>query len=336
MKRRQKKQKRNRTKQWIVWMLVLVMLGSGAYAYRESLSMMAFDVLLADQVEKTLAKSYAPLAGEEEKTQIVEVSNSPFSLLLLGVDQRDHEPARSDMLMYTVVRPKDSQALLISIPRDTYTDIIGKDKKDKINHAYAFGGEKMAKDTVENLLGNPVQYYAAVNFKGVRDAVDALGGIELPITKDIVNKQEEHEKFTVEANKPIYNGTEALNYVRYREDSDFQRTGRQQIFMSSLVNRMLSLEGVTNIPTLIDIMGDNFKTDIPPSLMIGVAKQMLTGDKPQFQSFTIMGEGTRINKVYYNLVNEEDLSHATKMIENWLDPDTTTEELLVPSMFTTE
>jgi LCP family protein required for cell wall assembly len=234
-------------------------------------------------------------------------------------------------MIYAVVRPEDAKVLLISIPRDTYTEIVGKGDEDKINHAYAFGGEKMAKDTVENFIGYPVDYYAAVNFQGVRDIVDALGGVELPITKDIVNKQADHEKFTIKANKPLYDGTEALNFVRYREDSDFNRTKRHQVFLNAMVNRMLKLNQVTKIPELINLMGDNFKTDLPPSQIIELSKKVLLGDaSPQISGFTIMGEGMRINGVYYDKANEEDVDFAKEMIDNWLNPDTEASDLILP------
>ncbi|MDU5946814.1 MAG: LCP family protein, partial [Paenibacillus macerans] len=231
----------------------VLIIGAGAYVFRKPLAIMAFDLFLSGQVEKQLQESYAPLGGETEPQQVAQEQGlEPFTMLLLGVDQRDKEPARSDTMIYAVVRPEEEKVLLISIPRDTYTEIVGKGSMDKINHAYAFGGEKMAKDTVENLLGYPADYYAAINFHGLREIVDALGGIELPITKDIVNKEKYHEKFTIKAGKPLYSGEEALNYVRYREDSDFERTKRHQVFLNAMVNRMLKLDQVTKIPELMN------------------------------------------------------------------------------------
>ncbi|ANS77339.1 transcriptional regulator [Paenibacillus yonginensis] len=312
-------------------LLVLIIAGGGAYVFREQLALAAFDLFLSGSVEKQLEKSYAPLESEAPTSIPVKIEKSaPFTALLLGVDQRDNEPARSDTIIYSVVRPEDSRVLLVSIPRDTYVNIIGKDKKDKINHAYAFGGEKMAKDTVQHFLGYPAEYYAAINFNGLKEVVDALGGVELPITKDIVNKQADHEKFTIKANQPIYGGVDALNYVRYREDSDFERTKRHQIFLNAFVNRVLNLNQVTKIPQLIDIMGKNFKTDMPPSMIIDLSKQLLTGEHPQMSSFTIMGEGRRIDNIFYDMVNEDDLAFAKQMIENWTNPDTSADELLLP------
>lgn len=329
--KRQSGKKKNRGKQAIIALVILLIAGAGAYIFRKPLAVMAFDLFLSGKVEQTLERSYSPLAGEEAKPVEQEQQTEPFSALLLGVDQRSNEAARSDTMIYAVVRPEDAKVLLVSIPRDTYTEIVGKDKEDKINHAYAFGGEKMAKDTVENFIGAPVDYYAAINFEGLREIVDALGGIELPITQTIVNKQADHEKFTIEAGKPLYDGQEALNFVRYREDGGYNRTMRHQVFLSAMVDRMLKLDQVTKIPELINMMGDNFKTDLPPNQIIGLSKQVLLGDaSPQISGFTITGTGMRLNGVYYDRANEEDVDFAKEMIDNWLNPDTETAQLITP------
>lgn len=322
--------KRNRGKVALIAFLIIVIVGAGAYTFRKSLAVMAFDLFLSGAVEEKLEKSYAPIEGEEQKSVAPEQKMKPFSILLLGVDQRNNEPARSDTMIYAVVRPEESKVLLVSIPRDTYTELVGRDKEDKINHAYAFGGEKMAKDTVENFLSSPVDYYAAINFDGLKQVVDALGGVELPITKDIVNKQKDHEKFTIKAGKPLYDGQEALNFVRYREDSDFNRTKRHQIFLNAIVNRMLKLNQVSKIPELMDMMGENFKTDMMPSYIIDLSKQVLLGDSPSINGFTIMGEGFRKNGIFYEAANEEDVQYAQEMIRSWSDAETESSQLLMP------
>lgn len=324
------KKKRSRLKGLLITLLVLIIVGAGAYTFRKPLALMAFDLFLSGQVEEKLEKSYSPIDGEKPKP-VAAKQTEPFTALLLGVDQRDNEPARSDTLIYAVVRPADSKVLLVSIPRDTYTEIVGRDRNDKINHAYAFGGAKMSKDTVANFLGYPADYYAAINFEGLREVVDELGGIELPIDKDIVNKHKDHEKFTIKAGKPLYDGQEALNFVRYREDSDFNRTKRHQIFLSALVDRMLKLDQIGKIPDLMNMLGENFKTDMTPSFIIDLSKQLLTNQAPQISGFTIMGEGMRKNGVYYIQANEEDLTFAEQLIENWSDPKTKTEDLLNPN-----
>lgn len=324
---------KKKSKIMIISAVVLVLIGAGAFTFRKSLAILAFDIFLSDQVEDTLKeKSYKPLEGDvtTPKAEPIAVQTKPFSVLLLGTDQRGDEAARSDTMIYSVIRPKESKILLVSIPRDTYTEIIGKDKKDKINHAFAFGGQQMAKDTTEALLDHSLDYYATVNFIALRDAVDALGGVELPIQKDIVNKGADHEKFTIKANQSIYNGTDALNYVRYREDSDFNRTKRQQVFLDQVAKKMMNLNQVTKIPQLLDIMGVNLQTNMQPKFIIDLGKQLLTGSEVEITSFTVMGESVRINGISYDLADEDDLGFAQDLIDNWMNSSTPTYQLLMP------
>ncbi|MDQ0193683.1 LCP family protein [Paenibacillus wynnii] len=316
-------------------LIVVLLIAAGAFLFRKPLTVLAFDLFLSDQVKATLEKeSYVPLVNENNsiKPEPIVYKNEPFSLMLLGTDQRDKETARSDTMIYAVVRPEDAKVLLISIPRDTYTEIIGHDdnKKDKITHAYAFGGQQMAKDTLEALLGHDIEYYATINFQGLKDVVDAIGGVPLPIKKDIVNKGKDHEKFTIIGGKSSYNGVDALNYVRYREDSDFNRTKRQQVFLDVAANKMLSFNQIGNISSLLDIMGENFKTDMQPSMIISLAKKIMGGKEMDISSFTVMGDGTRIDGVFYDIVNEEDLSNAKLLIDNWMNAGTPIDQLIEP------
>ncbi|PAD74083.1 LCP family protein [Paenibacillus campinasensis] len=312
-----------------ITLAVLLVAGATAWMFRTQLAVMAFDLFMAEEVENSLQRSYKPLEGSQAPDPVM-LQSKPFSVMLLGSDQRENEPARSDTMIYAVVRPKESKVLLISVPRDTYTDIIGRGSKDKITHAFAFGGHQMAKDTMEAFLDKRIDYYASINFQGLKDVVDAMGGVALPIGKDIVNKGRDHEKFTIEANKPIYNGEEALNYVRYREDSDFNRAKRQQVFLDVAAKRLRQPDQIGKVPELIEIMGDNFQTDMQPKFIIDLAKQMLTGGKVDMTSFTIMGDGMRIGGIYYNDPDLEDVREARALIDNWMNPDTKADQLLKP------
>jgi len=310
--------------------LLLVLAGVG-YANRGVLSAWGYEIFLSDKVEASFANSYQPLtdrpATPEPKVE------EPFSMLLMGVDARAKERGRSDTLIYTVVRPKDGNVLMVSIPRDTYADIVGKDKQDKITHAYAFGGPEMAVNSVEKLLDAKIDHYASINFQGFVKVVDTLGGIHLPIGKDIVNKGADHEKFTVKANKDSYSGVEALNYVRYREDAggDMARTNRNRVFIEELIHKASSLQQWNKIPEVLDIVGDNFLTDLPPASMSDLAKQFLqTGH--EIQSYTLKGEGQRMGKqnLWYFIADEDDLNAVRSTISTWLNPDTPVSQLTVP------
>lgn len=239
--RKLKIRKKVNKKKWISISLIILFIFAGTgYLFRKELSVLAFNILLKKDVETSLNESYKPVGNEDRNKQTAK--SEPFSLLLLGVDQRDKEPSRSDTVIYSVIRPKDNKILLVSIPRDSYTEIVGRDVESKINSAYAHGGEKMSIETVENLLKTKVDYYGTVNFNGVIDIVDAVGGVKLPITKVIENKNPIHEKLKIEPNKPIYYGQDALKYIRYREDSDFKRTERQRIFIRAMMDKVLEIK----------------------------------------------------------------------------------------------
>ncbi|UHA75386.1 LCP family protein [Paenibacillus sp. 481] len=319
---------KKRYKKWSIALVVLALIAGGAFIFRNQLAVFAFDMFFSDKVEETLNESYKPIEGKEE---VVRQITEPFSILLMGIDQRSKEVGRSDTMIYSVVRPQDNKVLLVSIPRDTYTEIIGKDYKTKINHAYAFGGAKMSIDTVENLLGQKVDHYATVNFEGLKDVVNALDGVKLPITEDIVNRDPNHEKFRIEGNKPIYDGQEALYYVRYREDSDMNRTMRHRIFLDALMNRAIELDKIGRLPELINIMGQNFTTDMRPKYMIDLAKTMLSkGSIPSISNYMLHGSGKMMSGGWYYLPLEEDMEYVQQLIANWMNPNTDVSQLMQP------
>ncbi|WP_246188067.1 LCP family protein [Paenibacillus tengchongensis] len=290
-----------------------------------------FDHVVAPTVAETLDQSYVSLDGNHTPDNDEAVSrdeNAPFSLLLLGTDQRKNENGLSDSIIYTVVRPKDDKALFVSIPRDSYAAIIGADKvkgarsETKINAAHSYGGPQMSVDTVENLLDAPIDYFATINFHGLVDVVDALGGVKLPITKVIENKNPAHEKLRIEPNKPIYSGEEALMYVRYREDSDFKRTERQRIFLKAVLDRMKNINNIMSIKDIMGIAGENFKTNMKADFMLDLAKLVIfENGTPEITSHMLQGTDKRTDQWYY-ILDEDDVQQTHDLIELWLNPDT--------------
>ena len=114
----------------------------------------------------------------DKRTKDLALSDQePFSILMLGVDERDGDKGRSDTMIVLTVNPQKKSVKMLSIPRDTRTEIVGHGTQDKINHAFAFGGAKMSMDTVENFLDIPIDYYMKINMEGFKDIVDAVGGV---------------------------------------------------------------------------------------------------------------------------------------------------------------
>jgi len=111
---------------------------------------------------------------------------APATILLLGIDKREAEndSGRADTIMLLHINPLEKRALLLSIPRDTLVDIPGHGK-DKINAAYAFGGEELMIKTVSEFLDAQINHYATIDFEGFVKLVDALGGVDIVIERPI-------------------------------------------------------------------------------------------------------------------------------------------------------
>lgn len=337
-KKESKKQSNRKKKIGLSILAFILVAGISSFVFRKELLMFGFDHVVAPTVEGTLKNSYVPLKDNNDK--ITDASTTldkspPFSLLLLGTDQRHNENGLSDSIIYTVVRPKDNKVLFVSIPRDSYTKIVGAENvkgarnNTKINAAHSYGGAQMSVDTVEELLDAPIDYYATINFNGLVEVVDALGGVELPITKLIENKNPAHEKLRVEPNKPIYSGKEALMYVRYREDSDFKRTERQRIFLKAVLERMKNISNIANINQIMGLASDNFKTNMRADFMLDLAKKVIfESGTPLITSHMLQGTDKRTDQWYY-ILDEEDVRDTHELIEVWLDPDTAASDLIL-------
>ncbi|MCM3785419.1 LCP family protein [Neobacillus mesonae] len=328
--RKKSKKKKKTKKPLIISFIVLLLLGSFAVIFHKELGWAALQLFVEKPVKTALDDSYEPLDQVTGPAVVEEKELEPFSMLLLGVDEREGDVGRSDTMIYAVFRPEEHRMLLLSIPRDSYVEIAGRGSRDKVNAAYAYGGTKMSVETVEQLLETDVDYYAKVNFNALVEVVDALGGVELPITKPIQNTYKYHIPLYIEANKPIYTGEDALNYVRYREDSDFKRTERQRIFLKAATERMLKIGNITRIPEILSIASSNMKTDMTSDFIMDLGKMLYDKEAvPQMTSYMLEGSGKSAGAWYY-MLDEDKLEYAQELVDNWMDASTTNDQLIDP------
>ena len=211
----------------------------------------------------TVAEMHEPIGRKISVMRDVEVifkKQDPFSVLLLGVDEREGDGGRSDTIVVMTVNPTVQSTKMVSIPRDTYTEIIGRNAKDKINHAYAFGGTAMAVASVESLLDIPIDYIATINMEGFESIVDAVGGIS------IVNELGFNvDNYTFPASEIQLDGETALVYVRMRHEDprgDFGRQDRQKKVIESVLRKGASLTGLMNYKSIFAALGDNVQTNM--------------------------------------------------------------------------
>lgn len=263
---------------------------------------------------------HEPIERKSEKRakEVTLQKKEPFSILMLGVDEREGDRGRSDTMILLTVNPNQNSTKMLSIPRDTYTEIIGKGKNDKINHAYAFGGPEMAMDTVENFLDIPVDYFMKINMEGFEEIVDAVGGITVNNNLDF-----EYGGDHFPVGEITLNGKEALNYSRMRKEDpngDFGRQQRQRMIIQGVIKKGASFNSITNFDSIFNALGNNVKTNISFSEMVDIQKNYKTASE-NIEHITISGTGTLMNNIYYLIVSDEEKNRVQTILKNHLELD---------------
>lgn len=243
-----------------------------------------FAAKLFAEAQSAVEDSYFSIERESEIN--VNPIEDTISVLIMGVDDtesRDLGSARTDALIYLTIDPKDHEINMVSIPRDTYTEIMDDgefSRRNKINSAYAVGEEKAVIETVENLLDVPVHYYATFNFDSFLEIIDALGGIEMdvPVTISEQNSDGQMGKIHLEEGYQTLNGEQALALARTRKiDNDVKRGERQQLIIQAIVKKALSIGSIPKLSDAIEAVGSNMRTDLRFSEMLNIAQSGLEG-----------------------------------------------------------
>ncbi|MFK4424578.1 LytR family transcriptional regulator [Bacillus sp. RC51] len=247
---------------WILGIIGVLVVAGGVYAYT-----------IYSNVSNTLNTVHKPLDRDksDKRDKKVDIAdNKPISILLMGVDQEDNGTGRSDSLMLFTLNPKTKSMKITSIPRDSYTEIVGKGKKDKINHAYAFGGIDMAVKTVENFLNVPVDHYIEVNMAGFRDIVDAVGGVDVNNDLEFTSRDQHFAKGNIHLN-----GETALKYTRMRYEDprgDFGRQMRQRQVIQAVIKKGASVSSLASYGDVLKAIEKNVKTSLTQDQMFDIQK----------------------------------------------------------------
>ena len=263
---------------------------------------------------------YVPLQDKksDKRKQAVDItSKEPFSALILGVDEREGDAGRSDTMIILTVNPTLQTTKMLSIPRDTYTDIVGTNSKDKINHAYAFGGIEMSMKTVEYLLDIPIDYVAQVNMESFQDIVDIVGGITVNNTLEF---DYEGEHFST--GELTLDGESALKYVRMRYDDpsgDFGRQNRQKQVIQGVLKNAISLNTVVNYQSIFETLEKNVKMNAMFDDLLDIRKNYAGSFKIIEQLYFSNGSGTMMNGIYYYILNEEELKEIQSTLKQHLE-----------------
>ncbi len=165
--------------------------------------------------------------------------------------------------------------------------LLGKVKKDKINHAYAFGGIDMSVKTVENFLDIPVDHYIEVNMEGFKDVVDAVGGVE--VNNDLAFSYEGSQFMKGDIH---LNGTEALRYSRMRYEDprgDFGRQMRQRQVIQAVIKKGANVSSLANYGSVLKSIEKNVKTSLTQEQMFDIQKDYKNAMKKYRRSSNCRG-----------------------------------------------
>ena len=277
----------------------------------------------------------------------VDLSEDVVNIALFGVDTRNVNTIKgnSDSIMILSIDTVHHSIKITSIMRDSLVPIEGYNPS-KINAAYAKGGPELAIKTLNQVFRLNIRDYATVNFSGMADIIDAVGGIEVDISEAERQDANKHIRWLSITsgikNDPIQkaglqtlNGTQAVSFARIRYVStgegvsnDYGRTDRQRYVMEQLFNKALSMSK-TKYPALIKTMLQYMETSLSYSDILNMAG-VLTGDIHFVQARISQGYAMNITQkdypssigsvVYYNLDYAADMLHA--FIYDDIHPDT--------------
>lgn len=234
--RKKKNKKRHYVRNTVLVLLALVIaIGScaGFYGYNSVQKLLnSFDT--AEQLRENEYISSSELYSDAEQ----------INILLVGTDAREaDEQSRSDTMMLVTLDKKNGEIKLTSFLRDSYVEIAGRKKKNKLNSAYFRGGIQGLVDTLELNFKVDIPYYILVDFEIFREIVDTLGGINV----DVTEKESYYTYHSGEVGVPVrieagenvlLNGEQALWYSRIRYlDSDFMRTQRQRKVITAIIDK---------------------------------------------------------------------------------------------------
>ncbi|MGY1831695.1 LCP family protein [Geodermatophilus sp. SYSU D01180] len=178
-----------------------------------------------------------------------QASAEPVTFLLVGSDTRATADAgiagggRSDAIMIARFSGDRQHAQLVSIPRDSWVDVPGHGM-DKINAAYAYGGPPLLIQTVEQLTEVRIDHYVAIDFEGIVEVTDALGGVDV-----IVAETTSHGPYTFPAGVNHLDGEQARWYLGQRyglEGGDFDRVRRQQQYLEAMFSQLFTSDTFTD------------------------------------------------------------------------------------------
>ncbi|MPQ44788.1 LytR family transcriptional regulator [Clostridium tarantellae] len=242
------------------------------------------------------------------------------NIALFGVDTTDGGVGRTDSIMILTIDKERKKLKISSIMRDSYVDINGH-KKDKLNHAYAFGGSELAIKTLNENFDLNIKNFVSVNFSTLPKIIDKLGGVELEITAEelkllnpLIDDMNRLNGTKVKHLNSVgiqqLNGTQAMAYsrIRYTSGGDYERTQRHRNVLNALMGKVQNISP-SKLPGLLNELLPMVETSLTSNKILKLGGDVLSLGNLKFEQdrFPRDGycEGKMINGVYYLTFNKD-------------------------------
>ncbi|WP_346877510.1 MULTISPECIES: LCP family protein [unclassified Clostridium] len=286
------------------------------------------------------------LGIKDEVNEKIQTNNIKdiVNIAILGVDESENDAGRSDATMIATFDPIHKKLKITSIMRDTYADIPGYGK-DKLNHAYAYGGPQLSIKTLNQDFGLNIKDYVKINFEELEGLIDAIGGIDMKMeymekyeVNNYIERYSEARNITEEklvmdekTGKYHLTGFQTLGYCRIRSigNGDFDRTERHRKIMTEMFNK-ISKAGTAELASMATKLLPYVETSLSNKEIINLATNVLNlGTKNIEQERFPRDEYThnsKINDIFY-LCYDEDYTEEQihEYIFNdrkmWLEPN---------------
>ncbi|HAM80038.1 LCP family protein [Ornithinibacillus bavariensis] len=258
----------------------------------------------------------------------VDPKKDNVSVLIMGVDASDiranADNSRTDTLMVATLNKKDKSVKLLSIPRDSKVYIPEVGYEDRINHAHSFGGTEATIDTIEKLLGIPIDYWVKVNFEAFIDVVDAVDGITVDVPYEFYeqNSKDVANAIHLYAGEQELDGEEALALARTRKlDNDIERGKRQQTIIKAIVKKTISLNSILKYDDIIKAVGKNMTTNMKFDEMKSFISYGTSGGL-NIDTYSLEGSDYWEyvpKKKYYWVLDQEKLEETKRVLQEHLE-----------------
>ena len=246
----------------------------------------------------------------------------PVNILFLGIDHLNDRDStfsayRTDSIYIISLLPTDKKISVLNIPRDTYVYIPCKGKKDKINHAYVWGGMKEAGikssiDTVNTFIKYAkIDYYFAIDMEPFVDIVDELGGIYMDVDVDMKTNGANLSK-----GYQLLDGRKAYDFIhwRYSAGGDIDRVGRQQKFIKAIVQKLRSENRILDAVKIVLKYSKYIQTDLSTQQMLALANLYYDIDQSNVTFYNIPGIGKYIDGISYWIADEKQTNEQLRTI----------------------